>query len=580
MAEARKKTSFPRLLQTEQGLVLLRRVDIRQYARVGHFHLQACLRVRVPNAPAALVALPLQKLGAEARRKKYGAGGATASLRHHNMLRRSPFKQGQHCFPAQQGLVAGKIHIAICSGRRCSKAQTGGLPFLGRMVDDGFEARRQLFMLLQPVQGLLRGDEYAFDIGQGGNQSQTTPKKAAVFKGEQQLVFSHSPGQPGGKYNGGYVHDCHNGAEVKNLTRNGFSMGFIRPADNPKLGPDGQKTDVFSMGRHMTPTTPAEARTNIAQILGLRSGDRVCIVGSGGKSTLMSALAGCFPSLPVLLGTTTKIFAPSPQSYRAFLDQSAAEALLGAWAKEGLAPAPGIYLACGRPVSSDSGQGAPSAKPAAPSKRVMHWFHEARNSLPMLPSDAFAKSVDEAMAAYKLLPLPDRTYELLSGPDGPFPLLLLEADGSRMLPLKGWGPQEPLVPDFATATIGVIPVRLLGRPLDFRHVHRWPIFKELSGLREGEVLRADHLAAVISGSRGLFAHARGRKILFFSQIEDAVALDQAASIVDALPPETLADLDCIAAGSARHGRAIGMQGSDMGGPPQCARTAKAIPEGV
>ena len=130
----------------------------------------------------------------------------------------------------------------------------------------------------------------------------------------------------------------------------------------------------------------------------------------------------------------------------------------------------------------------------------MHWFCEARNNPQALPPGACAKSVDEAMAAYKLLPLPHKMYENLSGHDGPFRLLLLEADGSRMLPLKGWGPQEPVVPDFTTATIGVIPVHLLGRSLDSRHVHRWPVFKEHTGHREGQALRADHLAAVISGS--------------------------------------------------------------------------------
>ena len=121
----------------------------------------------------------------------------------------------------------------------------------------------------------------------------------------------------------------------------------------------------------MTPTTPAAARTDIARALGLRPGDRVCLIGSGGKSTLMCALAGCFPSLPVLLGTTTKIFAPSPQSYRAFLDQAAAEDLLCAWAGKKQAPEPGIYLACGRAISSGSGQAAPTAKPAAPSAKKL-----------------------------------------------------------------------------------------------------------------------------------------------------------------------------------------------------------------
>ena len=71
----------------------------------------------------------------------------------------------------------------------------------------------------------------------------------------------------------------------------------------------------------------------------------------------------------------------------------------------------------------------------------------------------------------------------------------------------------------------------------------------------GKALRAEHVASAISGPRGMFAKAKGRLVLFFSQVEDAAALKQAREVLQALPETFLQRLERAAAGSALRGRA-------------------------
>ena len=312
----------------------------------------------------------------------------------------------------------------------------------------------------------------------------------------------------------------------------------------------------------MTASLPCEHRTDMASALGVRSDDRVCVVGSGGKSTLINTLASCFSDIPVLCGTTTKIFPPSPESYLAFLDEETSANLLRAWES----PAndtkktplrSGIYLAGTRQNHHQSEQGCgaeESPKPKTPSAMELKQFASALAGQP--GSALTAEEAETAMAAFKLQGLTEDIYARLSSPAGPFSLLLLEADGSRMRPLKGWKSHEPVIPVWATNSIGVIPVRQVGKALNAEDVHRQKEFCALTGARMGKILTAEHLAAAISGPKGMFARARGRLTLLFSQVEDAAALNQAREVLQALPETFLQRLDRVAAGSALLGRAV------------------------
>jgi probable selenium-dependent hydroxylase accessory protein YqeC len=137
-----------------------------------------------------------------------------------------------------------------------------------------------------------------------------------------------------------------------------------------------------------------------------------------------------------------------------------------------------------------------------------------------------------------------------------YDLALLEGDGSRGLPLKGWAAHEPRIPPFTTLTIGVIPILPLGEKVSGELIFRLPRFLGLSSAKEGDTLCPAHLAALIgtAGKRGLFGAARSRKLLFINQVEDAARRKQARAVAALLPKDFLSSLDGIIAGSVREDR--------------------------
>ena len=135
----------------------------------------------------------------------------------------------------------------------------------------------------------------------------------------------------------------------------------------------------------------------------------------------------------------------------------------------------------------------------------------------------------------------------------------MEGDGSRGLPLKAWAEDEPVVPPFTDLTIGMLPPGFLGKPITENIIHRFQLFLALTGTVPGEDLKPEHIVRLITGAEktgslplpGLFAKARGKKLLFFNQVEDDCALKQARELTESLGFEFRSGLWKIIAGSVR-----------------------------
>jgi probable selenium-dependent hydroxylase accessory protein YqeC len=85
-----------------------------------------------------------------------------------------------------------------------------------------------------------------------------------------------------------------------------------------------------------------------------------------------------------------------------------------------------------------------------------------------------------------------------------FDLVLVEADGSKGLPVKAPASHEPVVPPESVLLIGVVGLDCLGRPMDESTVHRPGIFGPLCGCAPGETIRASHIMALCQAGEGLF----------------------------------------------------------------------------
>lgn len=80
--------------------------------------------------------------------------------------------------------------------------------------------------------------------------------------------------------------------------------------------------------------------------------------------------------------------------------------------------------------------------------------------------------------------------------------LLIEADGSRQLPLKAPTAHEPPIPKFVDTVVVVAGLSGLGRPLNEASVHRPQIFSELGGLPRGGAVTPEAFARVLAHEQG------------------------------------------------------------------------------
>ncbi|MEG1846904.1 MAG: selenium cofactor biosynthesis protein YqeC [Lachnospiraceae bacterium] len=100
-----------------------------------------------------------------------------------------------------------------------------------------------------------------------------------------------------------------------------------------------------------------------------------------------------------------------------------------------------------------------------------------------------------------------------------YDVVLLEADGSRGLPCKGWLDTEPVIPSFCTHTIGIVTLQALGQRVSKQTVLHLPEFKQLTGNSVGERITGQALTKMLCAPGGMFEKAVGKNYLFVNQIE-------------------------------------------------------------
>ena len=110
--------------------------------------------------------------------------------------------------------------------------------------------------------------------------------------------------------------------------------------------------------------------------------------------------------------------------------------------------------------------------------------------------------------------------------------VLVEADGSRGLPLKAHLPHEPVIPSEASQVILLAGASGLGRPVS-EAVHRPERFCQLSGLSESDLVTPQALAAVLR------QEALAGKVLV-NQAEDGGAMAGAKALAALLEARVFA----------------------------------------
>jgi len=114
--------------------------------------------------------------------------------------------------------------------------------------------------------------------------------------------------------------------------------------------------------------------------------------------------------------------------------------------------------------------------------------------------------------------------------------LLLECDGSRQLPLKAPGSNEPPIPEFVETVVVVAGLAGLGKSLDKYTVYNPEIFSRLGNLPIGEVISVGAIENVISHKQGGLKNIpnNAKRILLLNQADTPSLQNQAGKIAKKL----------------------------------------------
>jgi probable selenium-dependent hydroxylase accessory protein YqeC len=206
----------------------------------------------------------------------------------------------------------------------------------------------------------------------------------------------------------------------------------------------------------------------------LESRGIICLVGAGGKTSLMYRLARELSGqgAKVLTTTTTRIFTPTPEQSPGCILAATADGIL-----ERAAAMLNRY----RHITAAAGESAETGKLAG----------------------LAAETVDRLMASRV------------------FDWIIVEADGAAGRPLKAPAAHEPVIPSGTGWLVGMVGLSAVGQPLCDPWVFRPEVFASLSGLAPGATVTPEAVAAVLAHERGGLKGAprRCRRLAFLNQAD-------------------------------------------------------------
>jgi len=217
---------------------------------------------------------------------------------------------------------------------------------------------------------------------------------------------------------------------------------------------------------------------NIVEGLGLApSGELVAIVGGGGKSSLMFALAERLPGRGVMT-TTTRIFSEQMSGAAEVCTLADAD-----WRARLDAFESGLLV-----VGRVEGERAVGVRPELPAELLAH------------------PRVD---------------------------WVVVEADGSRMLPVKAPGPHEPVIPIGTTLLVPVVGIDALAKSIG-EIAHRPERVSAIAGLSVEDTLTPAALARLIASPEGGLKGAAlaGRTAVLINKVESASECALAREVAD------------------------------------------------
>jgi len=243
---------------------------------------------------------------------------------------------------------------------------------------------------------------------------------------------------------------------------------------------------------------------NLQEALSLGSKGVISLVGAGGKTSLMSALARELVSSgrKVLTTTTTRIFMPDGDRFSSTIVSDVAEEIV-AQAKVLLGDH--AHLTAGAAFLKD--QGKLNGLNPSVIENVLH--------------------------------------------SGLFDFIIIEADGAARRSLKACAPHEPVVPQFSDRIVALAGLDAVAKPLTDEWVFRPSIFSRITGLESGQDITESSIALAMVYDMSSLSETRGEslKIAFLNKADNEQAQKAGERIAAFLEKEDESIFDRIIIGT-------------------------------
>lgn len=210
----------------------------------------------------------------------------------------------------------------------------------------------------------------------------------------------------------------------------------------------------------------------LKNLIGLERKDVISVVGSGGKTSFLYALAKELQKSKVLVTTTTKMLRPSEEEVD--------------------------YLELAK-RNRDEG-----------CKEGITFLYD------------YINEENKVQCSERIIDLEVNKFDFS----------IIESDGSKRKPIKAWNENEPVVIDKTTKTVGIIPIQVMGMKISDENIHRFELFQKQFNKNGEEYITFKHIREIIFSDEGLFKNSKGEKILFINGIDGEKELDVARKLLE------------------------------------------------
>jgi probable selenium-dependent hydroxylase accessory protein YqeC len=144
--------------------------------------------------------------------------------------------------------------------------------------------------------------------------------------------------------------------------------------------------------------------------------------------------------------------------------------------------------------------------------------------------------------------------------------VIVEADGANGRPLKAPADHEPVIPACTTTVVAVMGVEALGAALKADMVFRPERFQQLTGLKQGDRLTPKAIAPIFRSSSGLYKNSpqSARKVAFLNKVDLLPRDDEARELGRLILEPMASPVARVVVGSVLKGQYAVMGGKPFG----------------